>query len=244
MATEAQLRANRENAKKSTGPRTEEGKAKARFNARRHGLTGVIFALAEDDAAAYDEMEQGFVERLQPEGPIEKYLVGLIARGYWRIAAAAADETNQLSLRHEDFADQIEADSAEFHAASIRARIARLDKVSNFPIYESRICRAIRGHERRLADLQADRKAAEARRLEEAELLLKLAHMEKTALDVQALEPEIGFVFTDARLSAELRHKLTLEQAEYYRRHNWDATKTWKWAGLKMPVPVQPLENR
>ena len=35
-----QLRANQENARHSTGSRTEEGKARARYNARRHGLTG------------------------------------------------------------------------------------------------------------------------------------------------------------------------------------------------------------
>jgi hypothetical protein len=37
--SEAQLAANRENAQKSTGPRTEEGKAKIRLNAVTTGLT-------------------------------------------------------------------------------------------------------------------------------------------------------------------------------------------------------------
>ena len=36
--SEAQLKANQENAQKSTGPRTEEGKKRARINATRHGL--------------------------------------------------------------------------------------------------------------------------------------------------------------------------------------------------------------
>ena len=39
MTTEAQKRANGENATKSTGPRTEEGKRRASGNARRHGLS-------------------------------------------------------------------------------------------------------------------------------------------------------------------------------------------------------------
>lgn len=38
MATEKQIAANRRNAAKSTGPRTELGKARARMNALRHGL--------------------------------------------------------------------------------------------------------------------------------------------------------------------------------------------------------------
>ena len=38
MASERQVQANRKNASKSTGPRTQEGKAKSRANATRHGM--------------------------------------------------------------------------------------------------------------------------------------------------------------------------------------------------------------
>ena len=39
MATEKQIRANRENAKKSTGPKTAAGRARSSRNALRHGLS-------------------------------------------------------------------------------------------------------------------------------------------------------------------------------------------------------------
>ena len=40
--------ANRENAQKSTGPRTEEGKRKFSLNGIRHGLTGQVVVLPID----------------------------------------------------------------------------------------------------------------------------------------------------------------------------------------------------
>ena len=45
MATEKQIEANRRNAQKSTGPATEVGKTKAKFNALKHGMTAVFHVL-------------------------------------------------------------------------------------------------------------------------------------------------------------------------------------------------------
>ena len=49
MASSAQLRANRRNAKKSTGPKTAGGRMTSSQNAKRHGITGEI---AEGDIHA------------------------------------------------------------------------------------------------------------------------------------------------------------------------------------------------
>jgi hypothetical protein len=52
MATQKQLQANRENAKRSTGPRTAAGRLKASRNARRHGLSLPVTLDAKELAKA------------------------------------------------------------------------------------------------------------------------------------------------------------------------------------------------
>jgi hypothetical protein len=50
LATERQIAANRLNAQRSTGPRTEAGKANSRRNALKHGLTAEKMLLEYEDA--------------------------------------------------------------------------------------------------------------------------------------------------------------------------------------------------
>jgi len=53
MATEKQILANQQNARLSTGPRTESGKHRSRRNAVRHGLTAETAARTLENAADY-----------------------------------------------------------------------------------------------------------------------------------------------------------------------------------------------
>lgn len=50
MITQRKIKANRLNAKASTGPKTKLGKSRARKNARRHGLSTSIFSDPERSA--------------------------------------------------------------------------------------------------------------------------------------------------------------------------------------------------
>ena len=52
MASEAQIRANRANAQKSTGPRTPEGKARASQNATKHGFSADLSLANENQVFA------------------------------------------------------------------------------------------------------------------------------------------------------------------------------------------------
>ncbi|ULK95987.1 hypothetical protein [Bradyrhizobium sp. I71] len=62
MATEKQIKANRENAKRSTGPKTLAGRLKSSRNALRHGLSIPATADTPADSLAFE-----FMEFLMPE---------------------------------------------------------------------------------------------------------------------------------------------------------------------------------
>jgi len=56
MSTHAQVTANQQNAARSTGPRTPEGKAVSARNATRHGLTSGFRILPSEDPEAYHQL--------------------------------------------------------------------------------------------------------------------------------------------------------------------------------------------
>ena len=85
MSTEAQINANRENARKSTGPRTEEGKQISSRNAVRHGLSGRIGLLTDEDRLLYAARHERLIREMQPVTLVEEDLVHTIADSQWQI---------------------------------------------------------------------------------------------------------------------------------------------------------------
>jgi len=73
------LAANRANAQRSTGPQTEEGKAKSKFNAVKHGLTARYFAnLLQPGTPEWDGYQNHRKELFayyEPVGPVEEMLI-------------------------------------------------------------------------------------------------------------------------------------------------------------------------
>ena len=84
-ASPRQIEANRRNAAKSTGPRSDEGKAAVRLNAVRHGLLSPQMLLPGEDEAALAELAGRLWEGLRPEGAVEELLVGRITAAAWRL---------------------------------------------------------------------------------------------------------------------------------------------------------------
>ena len=83
MTSLKQLLANRDNATKSTGPKSPETKAKVAQNRTIHGLTGNFHVLEGEDQGRYDALYDQLVADEQPVGIAEIELVKKMAQHTW-----------------------------------------------------------------------------------------------------------------------------------------------------------------
>ena len=96
MTTPAKRAANRQNAKKSTGPKTTEGKAIASRNATRHGLLAQGVILDTEDAHLFVERRDAMRAHLDPVGELEEVLVERIVMCAWRLRRLGHIEASVL----------------------------------------------------------------------------------------------------------------------------------------------------
>jgi hypothetical protein len=101
MTSLRQIEANRHNALKSTGPRTQTGKEQSRRNALRHGLTAETVIEPLEDPESYQTFEGAVVAEYLPQSPVEKELVHRLASLFWRLRRATSIETGLLRLQNE-----------------------------------------------------------------------------------------------------------------------------------------------
>jgi hypothetical protein len=94
MTTARQQAANRQNAQKSTGPKTPQGKAVVALNAMKHGLLSQHVHLPDEDEAALIELGKRLRAKLHPVGELEVLLVDHLVSAAWRLRRVLAIETN------------------------------------------------------------------------------------------------------------------------------------------------------
>ena len=98
-----QRRANRRNARKSTGPRTHQGKTVARRNATTHGLHACDIVInsphLKENPAQYRQLLESLTQELQPKGVFQEHLVVRIANCLWRYKRAINAETAHINAK-------------------------------------------------------------------------------------------------------------------------------------------------
>ena len=106
MVSQAKQIANQSNASKSTGPRTDEGKARASRNRLRHGFFSAAVVLEGEDRAAYDALLDELVAEHRPLTATEMLCVQRVADCTWKLwrveaSAAEAHERRAVFVRYE-----------------------------------------------------------------------------------------------------------------------------------------------
>ena len=101
MTSFRQIEANRRNARKSTGPISEEGKERSRCNAVRHGLTAETVIGALEDAEDYKALEAAITADYDARSAVERDLVLRLASLLWRLRRATMMETGLFEIQAE-----------------------------------------------------------------------------------------------------------------------------------------------
>src|SRR5712691_9500059 len=119
MASPRQINANRENAKRSTGPKTAAGKAKVRYNAMKHGLLAEAALLPDEDEATFREFVRTITTDLQPDGEMESMLVERIINTLWRLRRLSQVEAGLFVWRSDIYRKQLPADATTVRRTSL-----------------------------------------------------------------------------------------------------------------------------
>ena len=124
---------NRRNAMRSTGPRTEAGRAVVAGNGLRHGLfsTKPVLAGIEREEDWRDHLA-GMVASLAPVGHLEQVLAERVALCLWRLGRVARYE-HEVTAMAQESADEGEAVvAAELaRAAGLRDLLERLPRLAH-----------------------------------------------------------------------------------------------------------------
>jgi hypothetical protein len=165
--SEARIRANQQNAAKSTGPKTVEGKEKSRRNSLKHGLTGSGTVLPETDLAEVERRRVAFSEEMMVIGEIGQALVRRAALNSVRMERAADQQTVALTQRIRQVEADFEAPEGvdEAKAAQLRAeavRVAMFDPSKEATLARRYEAAAERGFFKAINELRRMERQAEA----------------------------------------------------------------------------------
>ena len=102
-ASERKIQANRRNALRSTGPKTERGKRTVARNAIKHGLLAREVVITAGDgkesSEEFDTLVKQLCEDYEPVGVVEEWLVQTIANCWWRKARVLRAENGEIRKR-------------------------------------------------------------------------------------------------------------------------------------------------
>lgn len=96
MTSQKQIEANQKNAKRSTGPKSDDGKAVVARNATKHGILSQYIAVDDAEFNAYSEYYEVMWLELGPQGNLQGFLADRVISSAWRLRRIVHIETLML----------------------------------------------------------------------------------------------------------------------------------------------------
>ena len=186
MSTVAQATANLANAQHSTGPATDEGKAKSSLNSIKHGLTAKTVLLPGEDPAEYQTFAEGMTKSFGPGNEAECALVRELTELQWRLQRVARLEAGILSVESPDF-----------------------KALNNISLHASRLKRQYSATFKELLILRSISCPAGKRAMAEAATIRRADILRKQTTDLA----KFGFVFTIEEIDLQIRREDALIEA-------------------------------
>ena len=106
MSSDAQLLANRENAKLSTGPKTDAGKQKSARNATVHGFYAKAFIVRDDEKADFELLRDELYSEYQPVDTTSEDLLQQILHASWNLHRLRRIENQIYATSNAPFGDE------------------------------------------------------------------------------------------------------------------------------------------
>ena len=240
----ARLLANRANAQKSSGPKTETGKLRSSLNSSRHSLTGQLVCKTQEELEAAQKFTAQIFAELLPEGPSETARVIAIAENEIRLARIRQLEDGIFAEGFRREVDSIDSGHPEVDASLAHSKtfLEHAKSIALLGAYESRIRKGLREDRAELQVMQAQRRAAYDKAREDA---VKLAYYVQEgqepdpdydpAEDFEPAAEHGGFVYDLPAVADWARRHQRLRKARVF----FHAPKP-----APAPAPPQPESDR
>jgi hypothetical protein len=208
MTTDAQINANRENAKLSTGPMSPDGRRKVAMNAVKHNFTGQTCLVHQHEVEDYKKHFESFRKEYRPVGPTEEFLVQSLADLAWSTQKVRCEIQSRTALSgmSSDAAHPNETHTPEITAAWGQAAKSQTNAptLNTLGIYESRKVRLFNTTRKELMAIQTERKAQQNQELEHAIALRKLDNATREPGDLEWNPSQNGFVCSLEQIDREI----------------------------------------
>jgi hypothetical protein len=198
MATEDQIKANQENSKLSSGPRSESGLKSSSQNATKHGFTGHTLCLPPEEEEPFREFKEKHLTELQPVGVNEEACAYQIVDNRWRLNQITATEAAIYELGRMDHAEKFAAHPPEKITAMCRA-LTLNEKQKDLSLlnrYQSRLTKQVSLDLKELEERQRTRKTLELKQFQLAAAFHTRAHLDRKTWD----PAEFGFVWSSEEI--------------------------------------------